>query len=180
MKLFSVVSFFSFAALSSALLAGQDSPTLSESRPTTRLPYEVVVTPTVTRTTLRRLIIEVEEDFVDRFNELNLDDYYDVLCYKHVPTGSHRSQKVCEPDFLIKTRGQNASDNAFMLAQGFAGARDAIVVLTPRMLKQRLKNEYVVLQEKVEELTRSDVELRSMGTALVELRNRLKDFGRED
>ena len=44
-----------------------------------RAPYEIVITPTVTRTDLRTMIQTVEDDFFARFNELNIDENYDIV-----------------------------------------------------------------------------------------------------
>ena len=82
------------------------------------LPYEVIVTPNVTKKDLRQLIQQVEEDFFARFNELNIDDDYDVICYRYTPTNSHISRRVCEPNFKIRARADNASETAFALITG--------------------------------------------------------------
>ncbi|GJM12376.1 MAG: hypothetical protein DHS20C12_07790 [Pseudohongiella sp.] len=60
-----------------------------------RLPYEVVVTPNVTMGSLKKLLVQIEDDFFSKFNELNIDDAYDVHCYEYVPTGSHIRRRVC-------------------------------------------------------------------------------------
>jgi hypothetical protein len=67
----------------------QDTSIAKEAEAATRLPYQVIVTPTISRTGLRELVADVEEDFYEQFNELNIEDNYDIVCYKHTPTMSH-------------------------------------------------------------------------------------------
>lgn len=147
-------------------------------------PYEIIIQPTLTRTHLRGLIQTVEEDFFDRFNELNIDDDYDIVCYKHTPTMSHISERVCEPLFLLRARGENSSEVTFLLG---STSKDAVNqasgsanLQTPDVMKRNMKREFNILQEKMEELNSSDDELRSIGSVLAQLKARLKNFGRED
>lgn len=146
-----------------------------------RLPYEVVITPTITRSDLRRLIIDVEEDFFARFNELNIDDAYDVFCYEYVPTMSHIKERVCEPAFMILSRSENAAETAFILGttSTTGGVKSSAFVLPPKAMRKEKHVEYVTLQEKMEQLTRSDTEFRSIGNALAELKSRLENFGKD-
>jgi len=145
-----------------------------------QLPYEVIVRPQITRAGLRELIIEVEDDFFEKFNELNIDDAYDILCYKHTPIMSHISERVCEPWFVMDARNLNASEVTMLLGdigKWTPGGGRSAYVLTPRTLKREKRTDYEILQEKMEELTRSDEEFRSIGNALAELKARLENFG---
>lgn len=76
---------------------------------------EIIVNPTLTRQRLRQLEVEVENSFFERFNELNLEDEYDILCYRIKPIGSHISKRVCEPNFVYAARSENASEVMFLL-----------------------------------------------------------------
>lgn len=146
------------------------------------LPYEVIVRPRVTRAHLRELITEVEDDFFAKFNELNLDDAYDIACYKHTPTMSHISERVCEPWFVLNTRNLNSSEVTMFLGstgKWTPGSARSAYILTPRTLQRETRSDYEILQEKMEELTKSDAEFRSIGNALAELKARLENFANE-
>ena len=146
------------------------------------LPYEVIVRARVTRAHLRQLITKVEDDFFTKFNELNLDDAYDIACYKHTPTMSHISERVCEPWFVLHTRNLNSSEVTMFIGstgKWTPGSARSAYILTPRTLQRETRSDYEVLQEKMEELTQSDAEFRSIGNALAELKSRLENFGDE-
>lgn len=145
-------------------------------------PYEIVIRPTMTRLNLRELIVEVEDDFFNRYNELNTDNDYDVICYKYVPTMSHISKRVCEPVFLILARSENAAETATALARQ---ARHPIsgtvgtVLLSPKAMRKEVKPDLGILQEKLEALNATDDQLHSIGSVLANLRSRLANFGKE-
>lgn len=155
-----------------------------ESMPVESKPYEIVITPTVTRTDLRGLIQTVEDDFFSRFNELNIDENYDIYCYKHTPIMSHISERVCEPLFLRRARGENSSETLFLLG---SASKDAVNqssgsanFLTPDVMRRDKRKDFETLQEKMEELNQTDEELRSIGSVLAQLKARLEKFGKED
>ncbi len=174
--------FFSIIFLSSLPAMAQDVPVPTDSEQPRALPYEVVVRPNVTRGSLRELIVQVEEDFYEKFNELNIDDKYDIACYKHTPTMSHISERVCEPWFMIRARGDNASDTTYLL--GGAGpinkSKRSAFLLPPEAMRKEMNREYEVLEEKMEELTRTDSTFQEIGSVLAKLRHRLKNFGKKD
>lgn len=143
-----------------------------------QVPYEVIVTPTVTRGRLRELIVAVEDDFFARFNELNIDDAYDIVCYKYTPTMSHISERVCEPLFLMRSRNLNVSETTMLLGMTGMGARRSSNLLDPRAMRMEVEPDYRILQTKMEEFTRTDDEFRSIGNALAELKSRLENYGR--
>ncbi len=49
---------------------------------------------------LRMQIVEEENKLYGIFNELNSNDDFDIECEKIAPTGTHISQRVCEPRFV--------------------------------------------------------------------------------
>lgn len=155
----------------STLVSAQDDSVTASTKQTVRLPYEVVVTPNVTKGDLRKLLIEVEDDFVARFNELNIDDEYDVLCYRFTPTMSHIRRRICEPNFLIKERANNAGD----FAAGYTA-----YLFSHSEVRQEKNREYEVLQDKFDEFTTTDADLRGKAFILSELKRRLQIFGKED
>jgi len=142
------------------------------------IPYEIRITPTITRMHLRSLIFQVEDDFFDKFNELNIDDEYDVICYKFVPTSSHIPKRVCEPAFYIMARGENAAE--YMAAFGSCSTcvNAAPLLLSRRGLRNNTAEHFEILQEKMEALNESDNDLKNIGSALARLKSRLKNFGK--
>jgi len=181
MKSYMLIAFISLGLLSSTSAVAQNAQASNEPVAANRVPYQIIVTPNITKRSIRKLILQVEDDFVARFNELNLDDDYDIDCYKFTPTMSHIRRRICEPAFLIEARAENASEAAF----DYSKARNlsdlyAIEVLTPTMLRRKMTREHDALQSKLEELVRTDEELMKIGTVLGELTERAKKFGKED
>jgi len=183
MKLLLRVAFFSITICTPASLSAQSDSGSDKSEQAARLPYEVIITPTIRRRDLRELIVQVEDDFFAKFNELNLDDNYDVLCYEYIPTMSHIRQRVCEPWFMIQARGSNASEVAYALAVtpafGSSISPQSATSLPPRAMRNEVHIQYGSLEEKMEEFTRGNLEFRSIGNALAELKFRLENFGKD-
>lgn len=163
-----------FLTASAPLTAQVQSQETSSPQTSGKLPYEVIVTPDVTRRDLRRLMIEVENDLFQRFNELNLDDDYDIICERRRPTMSHIKRRTCEPKFLIRVRSENASEFAQALNSRYQGW-----LFSPSTLKREVSGNFEILQEKMEALTTQDYEFRSMAESLLELRSRYENFGEE-
>lgn len=159
----------------------QSQETASSADTDSEKPYQIVVTGRVTRARLRELIADVEDDFFEKFNELNIDDAYDVLCYKFTPTMSHISQRVCEPAFKIRERAFNASEVGHILAcSGFCGDTGlSAYLMSPRDLNRQVKPDFETLQEKLEELSRTDEEFRQIGNVLAELKYRLDNYSEQ-
>lgn len=169
----------------SSLAIGQESTTENQSSSASdETPYEIVITGEVTRTRLRDMIVEVEEAFFARFNELNIDDDYDIRCYKHTPTMSHISERVCEPEFMIRARGNNASETAFLLGQKgkdtVNAAQNSSFVKNPTAMRREVEKYYKILQEKLEAMSVEDATFRSIGNDLATLKNRLENHGQDN
>ena len=167
--------------ISSTQAADQSAETTSTATDgSDALPYQVVVKGRISRLRLRNMIEEVEEDFFAKFNELNADDAYDVYCYKYTPTMSHISKRICEPRFQIMERGLNAAEVAHILGcSGYCGDTAGVassVLYSEEDLHRVVKPDYEVLQEKLEELTRTNPEFRQIGDVLAELKYRLENF----
>lgn len=173
---------FSLIVIFSTWASAQDDSESNSTQQSARLPYEVVIHPTVTRSDLRELIVDVEDDFFARFNELNIDDEYDVYCYEYVPTMSHIKQRVCEPIFMIRGRGDNAAESAYILGSLCNcrfGPQGNAFAMPPATMRKEKSTEYETLQEMMEQFTRSDTQFRSIGNALAELKSRLENFGKD-
>ncbi len=180
MKLISVFTSWVLLTLSVATSAQEPSPTTTAEA--LDKPYEIVITPTISRAGLRDLIAGVEEDFFTKFNELNIEDAYDIVCYKYTPTMSHISRRVCEPIFMLKTRSDMASRVATLLGSKWVGTRtsaDMFHTSDHELVKEK-RDDYRILQELMEEFTQSDREFREIGEVLAQLKSRLENYNRND
>jgi hypothetical protein len=59
---------------------------------------------------LRRQIQLAQEAVFAKFNEINSDDAFDVRCRRVTPTGTHISQRVCEPNFWRDAQAEAAEE----------------------------------------------------------------------
>jgi len=159
-KLVSVLTLF----FVTPLVWAQDAAPTEEASQQGRLPYEVVVTPEVRFGTLKKLLVQIEDDFFAKFNELNLDDDYDVVCYRFKPTGSHISRRVCEPQFYMDARADNSGQVAFVIACACPAAPPPL--LNRRGLRSQTGGDFNVLEEKLDTFYRNDAELNAIGAAL--------------
>lgn len=171
-----------FLATWSALAAAstQDSIAENTSEIAEEKPYQIVITGKITRTTLRNMIEKVEDDFFARFNELNIEDAYDVHCYTFTPIMTHISERICEPRFAIRTRGQNASEVMYGLMQEgvdtINAAQNSVWLMNPQSIQKEVKPDFETLQQKLEDFTRTDEDFRQIGNVLAELKYRLENF----
>lgn len=176
MKYSIAIATFAFLSFSMNSLAQEDTAEEADRSvgAESELPYQITVRGRVTRARLRNLIRDVQEDFFKKFNELNIDDAYDVHCYKYTPTMSHISHRICEPAFQIDARAENAAEAAFILGcTGICGDPD---LFSPRLLHRTLKPNFEILQAKLEELTRENADFRQIGNVLAELKYRLENY----
>ena len=147
-------------------------------------PYEVMVTGRLTRSRLRNMIEEVEEDFFDRYNELNTDDTFDMYCYEYTPTMSHIKKRACEPLFMIKYRSQQSSDALFALTSGGGGGTHnsvgmkmmGVQLLSERQMRRDREKYFQTLIEKMEEFSQSDKQLAEIATIMEQLKFRLENY----
>jgi len=135
-------------------------------------PTEIIVTPILRIGDLRKLLVQVEDDTFARFNELNLDDDYDILCSRSKPTMTHIARRSCEPVFLTKERSDNHGFVLFNLARnnGFGSG-----LATDFQLKFMLKREYEELQHRMEAFTNTDPELRAHMQKLLDIRAAIEE-----
>ncbi|PCH62342.1 MAG: hypothetical protein COC19_03035 [SAR86 cluster bacterium] len=165
--------------LPTGFLAAQE--TAAEQLEAQQVPYEIKVTPTFLRSDIAALIKEVEEGFIERFNELNLDDDYDVKCFRFTPTMSHISQRSCEPKFLIEGRAADASDAGFRYShvRNLADL-ESISTLSGLSLRRSMHREYEIFQSKLKALISSDANLKTIAVQLDVLHSRLNNFEQEN
>ncbi len=168
---------------SAGSLAQQQS---SQEQPeTANKPYQVVITGKPTRAYYRELIQDVEDDYFEKFNELNDDDTYDVYCYEYTPTMSHIRKRACEPLFMIRQRADEGAAMAF--AFGTAGVNNSVAKVangaigglyneTEATRRSIHKSDYETLVEKLEELTGSNKELAEIANVMEQLKYRLENY----
>ena len=160
----------------------QQTEIASEVPTSSEQPYQVVVTGQLTRSRLRNLIEDVEEDFFAKFNELNTDDAYDMYCYEYTPTMSHIKKRACEPLFLIKYREQQTNDQLHNLSNGQIGqnvglALSGIYLEKTQLMAKSQSRHYEILIQKMEDLTQSNQELGEIADAMQQLKLRLENYG---
>ncbi|MFK7864332.1 MAG: hypothetical protein AB8B95_08935 [Pseudohongiellaceae bacterium] len=180
--------FVNLSLLYSVLVLGQ-SQTVSTATGATgsigSLPTEIIVTPLMNRRHLRSLIAKTEEDFVNRFNELNLDEKYDIDCYRYRSTRSHIRKRICEPKFFRDSRRADASLAALNINQFKAGGPvwgllELVQVQSDSQIRWGHSQDYQRMREKVVNLTNSDEALKTLIHNLNELSAGLKSYGKDD
>jgi len=147
-------------------------------------PYEVVITGRLTRSRLRNMIEDVEEDFFDRYNELNTDDTFDMYCYEYTPTMSHIKKRACEPLFMIKYRSQQGSDALYAITSGGGGGTTnsvgmkllGVQLLSERQMRSDREEYFQTLIKKMEEFSQSDKQLAEIAKVMEQLKFRLENY----
>jgi hypothetical protein len=61
----------------------------------------------------RKAMVEAEERLYARFNELNKDDAFDIVCSEYAPTGTLLRRRVCEPRGLERWTSAEAQSILF-------------------------------------------------------------------
>ena len=80
---------------------------------------EEVIVPGRRPENLRVEIERLEAAVYERFNALNSNDEFDILCFEQAPTGSNIPLRTCAPNFVIRAESRAASN---ILADGRGGA----------------------------------------------------------
>ncbi len=133
----------------------------------TDAPTEIVVTPMLQISDLRKLMAEAEDDTYAKYNELNLDDDYDIMCWRSKPTMSHITRRTCEPLFLTRERSDN---HGFALLNMARKNGVGFGIASELQLKLMLKREYEELQRRMAAFTSTDPEFRALMQKLLDLR----------
>lgn len=166
-----------------ALAQDQDDKTSNAAQTAASdLPQEIIVTPysNMNRRNIRSLISKTEREFVDRFNELNLDDDFDIDCYKYSAASTFIKQEICEPVFFREARRLDGSLAAFNMTQATNLFQlEAVQVQSDPSLRSGLSKEYAVLQNKVAALANSDEALKTLVTKLIELNYSLENYNKD-
>ena len=94
---------------------------------------------------LRMQIVEEENKLYGMFNELNSNDDFDIECENIAPTGTHISQRVCEPRFVIEMRASMAQD--WLLGIGeLNSTSDLRVETADQMAKLEEEHDRIVIE----------------------------------
>ncbi len=71
---------------------------------------EVIVTAPRTLRSMRAEIDAVQDRAFALFNELNVDNDYDIVCRRETPTGSHIPQRACRPRYMDRLEAEATQD----------------------------------------------------------------------
>ncbi|MEP7314512.1 MAG: hypothetical protein ABI859_18155 [Pseudomonadota bacterium] len=90
----------------------------------------------------RKAIVEAEDRFYARYNQLNEVDAFDINCRMETPTGSHLSFRVCVPRYVDEGTQAEAARLVMANATGgsvmVASAASVRATLMPEMKKRTL------------------------------------------
>ena len=123
---------------------------------------EVIVISDLSRSEVSQFMEEAEDQFYAVFNANIDDEDFEITCRQEAPTGSNISVRMCEPQFMINARADNARNMQF----------NPGVVETDRAIRARLEPEYARLQEMMEQMTREVPEFAQIASILSQLRAR--------
>lgn len=123
---------------------------------------EVIVIAELNRAEVRQFIEEAEDQFYAIFNANLDDDSFKISCRKETPVGTNIPVRVCEPEFMIAARAENARN----LNINFQA------IQSDQQLRASLESEFQQLQAKMEEMTRAVPEFAQIASILTQLRAR--------
>jgi len=124
---------------------------------------EVIVIAELNRADVKEFIEEAEDQFYAIFNANVDDEDFKITCRRETPTGSNIAVRVCEPQFMIRARAENANTIGF----------NAGVVEPDQAIRSALQPEYDQLQEKMEAMTQEVPAFAQIASILTQLRARL-------
>jgi hypothetical protein len=139
----------------------QDSGADAGAQASARADEEVIVRGR-SRTMLRLQIRLAEDAIYSRFNDINGDDEYDIVCRQETLTGTHIPRRVCQPNFWRAAQAR-AGEEATRKLQG-SFALDAQQFEAEAVTKRRL------LAKKMQTLINEDPQLRQAVARLVSLK----------
>jgi hypothetical protein len=114
---------------------------------------EEVIVPGRRPENLRVEIERLEVAVYDRFNALNSNDEFDIVCFEQAPTGSNIPLRKCAPRFVIQAESDAASK---MLTDGRAGAGNNN---NPAEHAMRMQEKSRELTQEMQRIARGDEQL---------------------
>lgn len=116
---------------------------------------------------IRDLIRQAEEAYYNRFNEINSDDQFDIVCRYRVELGSRFKRRSCLPNFWREADSRIGQETARSM-QGFQTLPTQAYVTEQHYKTQLLSDEML-------RLTREDPELLRAVQRLANLQQTLED-----
>jgi hypothetical protein len=113
---------------------------------------------------LRSEIKKIETEFYKIFNANTEDKNLAIVCYNHLPTGSNIKQDICEPQFAVDKRAENANDSQYEID----------VLLTAQGMRRELTTEYAALSEAMANLAKENKYFGELNGILGALREELE------
>jgi hypothetical protein len=123
-----------------------------------------IVIEDLTLSQLRREIKKIETEFYKVFNANTEDKNLAIVCYNHLPTGSNIKRDICEPQFVVDKRADNANDSQY----------DIDVLLTAQSMQRELTTEYAALSESMANLAKGNKYFGELNGILGALREELE------
>ncbi|MBL4572768.1 MAG: hypothetical protein JKY86_06820 [Gammaproteobacteria bacterium] len=115
---------------------------------------------------LRNQIDIIQQEIYRVFNLSTEDDQLKIVCHDYLPTGSSIKREVCEPQFVISERTDNAR----------SARRGANPLLTPRQLQGSLNDEFQILSEAMAALRGESEYFEELNTIAGVLNARLEEI----
>ena len=115
---------------------------------------------------LRTQINKIQEEIYRVFNLSNDDSKFEIVCHDYLPTGTSIKREVCEPQFVINRRTENAR----------SARRGAVPLLTPLQLQGTLSNQFQTLTDKIATLSEENEYFGELNSILRMLTARLEEI----
>ena len=103
---------------------------------------------------IQQALIDNEDRFNARYNELNQDDHFDVVCREEIPTGSRVPRRICQAKIVDEITTQESQDFFRNLGIG-----PGLWVTRPDLVRTQAMGE---LQQRTLELVQRDAQLQQM------------------
>lgn len=126
----------------------------------------LIVIDDLSRVELRAEIEKIENEFYRIFSASIDDDRLKISCGTYVPTGSHISQRTCEPKFVVDARSKNI--------QGWLSWVD--VLQSPADLREGLGQDFAKLTAAMNVVLKENQYFRELNSILRMLRARMEEL----
>jgi len=152
-----------------ALLIAFACPAATPSGPNTELDEVTVSGERVKIEAMRKEIVQLEDRFYDRYNELNTVEDFDIHCIEEARTGTRFIKRTCRAVYMDRAFAEEGQAAFKILQRSREGGRAVVDSGPPEsatLVVQRRLPEY---KKNLEEVARKDAEL----TRLLEERGRV-------
>jgi hypothetical protein len=100
---------------------------------------------------VRKALVEAEDRFYARYNELNKDDEYDIVCRVEAPLGKRLRVRSCEPRFIEEA----TRDDSVTKIQG----RGNVQIISATELRAGAK--FQTMRQRMRDIVEQDVVLQN-------------------